>query len=165
MCEAFQLYGPILIAYREFGKIDSESANLLNEGSFAIDVNTFDDLCVIALNYFETKENEYIVSLDNKENFNQEDYNYNIYINFSKNYGYILGTLLAFFANKYCKMEDIVYLNNHINDEKYAMLDIYDVLLNLGIDIKDNCFFEKTFKSMNDYIKKYNENFIKDKKR
>lgn len=57
-----------------------------------------------------------------------------------QNYKYVLGTILAIYARKYCDFDKIVYLNNHICE--YNNQSFYDVCLSIGIDLNDNNFFK-----------------------
>ena len=57
-----------------------------------------------------------------------------------QNYKYVLGTILAIYARKYCDFDKIAYLNNHICE--YNNQSFYDVCLSIGIDLNDNNFFK-----------------------
>ncbi len=68
----------------------------------------------------------------------------------SYNYKYMLGTFLAIYAYKYSDFEDIVKLNNCINELKHKT--IYDICLDIGIDLNDEDFLQKLLNAMDEYI-------------
>ena len=68
----------------------------------------------------------------------------------TQNYRYILGTILAIYARKYVKFEDVVHLNNHINE--YDNKSVYDICLSIGVDLKDENFQQKLFEAIDEYI-------------
>ena len=68
----------------------------------------------------------------------------------SYNYKYMLGTFLAIYAHKYSDFEDIVKLNNCFNELKHKT--IYDICLDIGIDLNDEDFLQKLLNAMDEYI-------------
>ena len=151
-CEQFDYYGLILLVYKYFGYIDKNNIELLN-----IDKEQFDEACLKVFNYFEKIENNYNSEIRFKNEFNLNELTSKQCLQISSDYRYILGTLFAFYTSKYSKLEDIVYLNDHINDPKYAYMSIYEILLSIGIDLNDEKFNEELFNTIDEYINKYDE--------
>ena len=59
-----------------------------------------------------------------------------------RNYKYIIGTLLAYYALEYCNFEDIVSLNEKINTDEYADMNIVDLLSLIKIDLNSDFLFK-----------------------
>lgn len=154
----FTYYELILLAYENFGNIDKNSVNLLNDNFLNIEERQFNKECLNVLNNLERMEKNYKNEIKFQEKFDLEELTSKQCLQISSDYRYILGTLCAFYANKYSKIEDIVYLNDHINDPKYAYMSIYEILLSIGIDLNDEKFNEKLFNIIDEYINKYDEN-------
>lgn len=157
----FSWYESVLLAYEKFGSIDNNSVNLLKEYYLKIKEEQFNKECLNVLNNLERIEKEYNEKIKYEKQFNINELTSKLCFNLEADYRYILGTILAFYAIKYCKIEDIVYLNDHINDEKYAYMDIYEILLSIGIDLNSQHFNENTFVGMEEFINKYNNNLKK----
>lgn len=157
----FSWYESVLLAYEKFGNIDKNSIKLLKENYLNIEEEQFNKECLIALDNFERFEKKYNKKIKYEKEFNLDVLNSELCVYFSMNYRYIIGTILAFYANKYCKLEDIVYLNDHINDEKYAHMNLYEVLLSIGIDLNSEHFKENTFIGMEEFINNYDNNLKK----
>ena len=67
--------------------------------------------------------------------------------------------MLAFYALKNAKVEDVVFLNNHIHE--YEGMSISSVCSTLGIHINESHFFDNVILAIVDYIKQIQ--IIKDK--
>jgi hypothetical protein len=147
-------YEIVLLAYEKFGEIDENTINYLNEFYVNISKESFDKECLDTLKHFEKIEKNYME--DNRKEFNHEELTSKLCSYITKDYRYILGTLLAYYARKYCDMKDIVYLNDHINDEEYKSKNMYEILLTIGIDLDDENFKDKVLISIEEYINKYN---------
>ena len=93
---------------------------------------------------------------ENKKNEGNIFANYNY---FSLAFQYLFDTLLAFYATKHCKLEDMVKLNNHIDDKDD--LFIIDSLEKVGIDLTNDEVLEEMFKCIEEYIQKQNKKVIK----
>ena len=66
---------------------------------------------------------------------------------------YLFGTVLAMYAFKHCEMENILYLNEHINDENKK--DIVEMLKSIGIDLNDDNFLKEALLSVKEYLSRY----------
>lgn len=86
-----------------------------------------------------------------KEKVDQIELRKSYGIDYSLYCRYVLGTMLAFYARKNCKKEDILYLNEHLNTEDE---DIVDCLEKVGIYVNED-FLNIAFDSIIDYIKDY----------
>lgn len=156
----FSWYEAVLLAYEKFGNIDNNSVNLLKEYYLNIE-EQFNKECLSVLNKFEKIEKEYNEEIKYEKQFNINELGPKLCLTISNDYRYILGTIFAFYAIKYCKMKDIVYLNDHINDEKYAHMSVYEILLSIGIDLNSAHFNENTFVGIEEFINMYNNNLKK----
>lgn len=153
----FIRYELILLAYGNFGNINKDSVNLLNQFFLNnLDEKQFNKDCLNVLNNLERMEKYYREDIRFEKIFNHQELAQEQSLALSTDYRYILGTLLAFYARKYSKIEDMVYLNDHINDPKYAYMGIDEICKSIGIDLNDEKFEEKLFNSMEEYINKYN---------
>jgi len=137
-------YEIVFLAYEKFGNIDEDTINYLNEYYLSISKDDFLEECMNLLNCFIEKD---------KTNNNSENI-YEIVIPFFNHYRYLIGTLIAFYAKDYCKLEDIVNLNNHINDD-IGNMDTIQVLRKIGINVSSEEFLNKALESIEVYIKKY----------
>lgn len=70
----------------------------------------------------------------------------------TKNYKYVLGALLAIYALKYSKIEDMVSLNNQIHE--YTFMNASDILKKVGIDITKNNFYIELFQTLKEDLNK-----------
>ncbi len=146
----------ILLAYEKFGAIDKNTIKLINENYLSENYTEemFNSDCHNLLKGLQKTEEEYKKSTID---VNEEELISTLASPFSKIYRYILGSLLAFYSRKYCNVEDIVYLNNHVIDYDIIIKNISDVLKMIGIDIYEDNFKDKVFDSIDDYINKYND--------
>ena len=69
----------------------------------------------------------------------------------SYNYRYVLGTILAIYAHKYCDFNDIVNLNNSIGNTNK---NVSEILLSIGIDINSKDFLNNVLEALDDYLNK-----------
>lgn len=143
-------YEIIFLAYEKFGNINEETYTYLNKYYLAMSKEEFDRECQYLLDYIIKKEDEYKTNITFEKEFI-----YDFCSPFFDNYRYFLGTLLAFYSRKYSKIEDIVYLNNHINDCELGEIKLSKVLKKIGIDINDSDFEQQIFDSIDSYIKEY----------
>lgn len=166
-------YEIILLAYEKLGSLNKDtykflSKTLLNisEQQFALECyNLYKNLRRIDKEFKESSEKKKIQSRASKLS--------DTFI--TRNYRYVFGTLLAFYAKSYVNREDVVYLNNHINemDEKSVTEICHSMGINIGfsseieeMDLQmetalqkmNTEFLMKTFASMDDYLGKYNNN-------
>ena len=163
-------YEIVLLAYEKFGFIDTNTHQLLSKYFINISEKQFELECY---NLYKNLKRIDKKDTEDKENRGQGSKLSEPFI--AQNYRYIFGTLLAFYARTYANMDDIVYLNNHINemDEK----SVTEICNSIGINIRltseieeidwqtqmevqkmNKEFLTKTFASIEDYLKKYNTN-------
>ncbi len=139
-----------LICYFTFGSIDDNSFDMLKKHIIALKKDVFDQECNNLLNYFHRKEKYLEMNeLEYDEEYLPEEFG----LDFSKNYRYFIGTLMAFYARSNCQMADILYLNEHVNDDD--TIDLVDFLGKAYIDLNDDTFLDKAFKSIEQYINDY----------
>lgn len=149
---AFQSYDVIFFMYQLFGEINLDYFHLLNGVYFQIELQDFDQKCLSLLQHFEKVEKKYKIDIMYEKNY--DDYEFSMYLScgFCNHYRYLLGGVLAFYAFDHCDMKDIVYLNDHINSEALAHVNIFDFLYRVGIPLTSNNFFDDAFASMKKWI-------------
>ena len=142
-------YEIVLEAFVTFGNLDENTKSLLNQymGVF----KNFDGECKQLYNHL------YKVEDLNKEKIKRNPEKRGKYLSASfinYNYQYVLGTMLAIYARKYCKFEDIVYLNNHVSEQDKS---VEDICLSIGIDFYNPNFKNQLFSALDEYIEEFNE--------
>ena len=151
-CNAFYEYEIPLLAYYNFGSIDEKSYGMLTSYFLSDEYKeeSFNEECKNLLEYFKGIEEKY-----KKENFtvdyDEEEIGYRYCGLFIDWFKYVLGTLLAFYAKDNCKIDDIIYMNDHINDEN---IGFYECLDKMGINMEDNELEDRIFDSIETYLKK-----------
>lgn len=141
-----------ILAYNFFGLLNDNSFRMLSKFDI-VNVNKEDFIyeCTRLLDWFKETEKDY------KQEHFKDDYDvYELRMyyghKFKDYFNYFIGTILAFYARKYCSIEDIIRINDNINDTN---LDIIDCLNEIGIDIYDEEFKNKVIESINEYITDY----------
>lgn len=109
-----------LLAYSQFGSLDDNAFELLTKYFIKIDKSIYDEELK---NLYETFKNAEKMFLDEGSIEHQK------YAVTTMNYMYLIGTLLTYYARKNCTLEEIVYLNDHINEFD----NIYDVFRKMKI--------------------------------
>lgn len=148
-------YEIIFLAYEKFGNINENTSKDLNNYFCNISKEDFEKDCESFLKYIDKRKTKYKQELPLEKKFNEDDFIFELSLSFCDNYRYLLGTLLAYYARKNSKMEDIVYLNNHINDDNINNLPLSKVLKTIGIDINDKEFINKSLYHIDSYINEY----------
>ena len=147
VANSFNWYSLILLTYDRYGNIDENSIQLINPKHTTISKELFDKMCKHALNVFETINKKYEIEILYEKNSELDDLG--SYLAQSlKNYRYLLGTLLTYYAFEYLDIKDIVKLNNHINDWEYSMMPLKDVLKTIGVNIENKDFIKKLLSSL-----------------
>ena len=147
-CFILNKYEIVLLCFTKFGYIDDFTISLLQKYVFHIPKSIFEKECISVYHRLLKIEKKYFLEI--KQNPKEigrilsEEF-------FTKNYQYVLGTMLAFYALKYAKFEDIVFLNNHIHE--YEEQNISYVCATLGININDQHFLDNVILSIVDYMK------------
>lgn len=141
-----------LVCFMDCGNISDESYEFFKEKHFPIERSAFDQECNTLLERFKMIDKNY------RDNHFSDEYDYNDVIRKCANllvehFKYLFGTVLAMYAFKRCKMEDILYLNEHINDDD--SVDILELLKNASIDINSDDFLNDALMSIKEYLKKY----------
>lgn len=136
----FNWYSLIFLAYEKFGNIDNNTYKFLNEYFLSIEKEEFEEECSKALELCEKEYKKYKF----KYKMETEDVNLNSFENnlferlsgfVNKDYRYILGTYIAYYALEHSSLEKMTYLCNHINEYQYSKMDPIDVLKYANIDI------------------------------
>ena len=145
-------YDLVFISYNLFGNIKENSYEDLKKYHIVSSTKKeFECACVRLLKYFDYQKIQY--NNESKE-FNLYDYRKCISILFSSGYRYLLGTLFSCYLLENGNKDKIVWLNDHINDEKMKNMNLIDVLKMIDIDLTDENINEKLVES----AKKYYEN-------
>lgn len=152
------VYEVVMLAYEKFGEIDENSLSLLQKNYVKIDEHSWEEICNTTYANLKRVEQANQYSLEeNPKELGQllacDCYSYD--------YRYVLGTILAFYARKYVKLEDVVYLNDHINE--YSDRSIHQICSGMGIDLNDEELEDKALKAIEEKIEEYNEYIEKPK--
>lgn len=144
----FFQYEIVLLAFEAFGNLDEFTINYLQKYVLGIKKEKFEEKCInLHRNLHKIEErNKEKIKKDPKilgELLSEE------FITF--NYKYLLGTILAIYAQYYAKFDDIVNLNNHIAE--YDHKSVYEICLSIGIDYSEDDFIKKSMKALDEYIK------------
>ncbi len=147
-CSILNKYEIVLFCFTKFGYIDDYTISLLQKYVFHIPKDIFEKECISVYQKLLKIEQKY--SLEIRHNPKEmgrilsEEF-------LTKNYQYVLGTMLAFYALNYSKFEDVVFLNNHIHE--YEGRSISSVCATLGVNINDKHFLDNVILSIVDYMK------------
>lgn len=143
-------YEIILLAYVKFGNINESTVGFLQKFIVNIKQETFENDCKMLY------KNLTIAEKYCKDKIDENPRLFGKYICdefISKNYKYVLGTILAIYAKKYCDFDKIAYLNNHIND--YDDKNVYDICLSIGINLEDKNFLQNLFSATEELLEGY----------
>lgn len=156
-------YDLVFISYNLFGNIKENSYEDLKKYHIVSSTKKeFECACVRLLKYFDYQKIEY----NNKnEEFNLHDYRKCISILFSSGYRYLLGTLFSCYLLENGNKDKIVWLNDHINDEKMKNMNLIDVLKMIDIDLTDENINEKLVESAQNYYENLSEYSVKEEKK
>ena len=132
-----------IIAFTQFGKVDDESFELIKEYFYKkLKINNFNH----EVNYLS----DYI-DKEKKKHFPDEEWiAYDVVANdIIVSFKYIIGTILTFYARKYCKEENILkaYKNLNLN------MGIDKILDDMGIQENINVVFSKGIEEIEGYLK------------
>lgn len=144
-----------LIAYAMSGDISDFSYEFIKNKLIGFSKEDFYKECYILLEFFKKKEEKY--EKDHfKEKYNSDEVSSEYSYYFSSHCMYLIGTILAFYARDYCYMDDIIYMNDHINDNGNDNYDILDCLKKMGIDLNQDYLMDKAFEGIYTYLSDYN---------
>lgn len=155
-------YDLVFISYNLFGNIKENSYEDLKKYHIVSSTKKeFECACVRLLKYFDYQKIQY--NNESKE-FNLYDYRKCISILFSSGYRYLLGTLFSCYLLENGNKDKIVWLNDHINDEKMKNMNLIDVLKMIDIDLTDENINEKLVDSAQNYYKNLSKYSVKEEK-
>lgn len=156
-------YDLVFISYNLFGNIKENSYEDLKKYHIVSSTKEeFECACVRLLKYFDYQKIQY--NNESKE-FNLYDYRKCISILFSSGYRYLLGTLFSCYLLENGNKDKIVWLNDHINDEKMKNMNLIDVLKMIDIDLTDENINEKLVESAKKYYENLSEYSVKEEKK
>lgn len=143
-------YDIILLAYEQFGNLDSSTISFLQKYILQISDKAFEEDCcdfLSDLDYIKKQyEDELTIHPENLGRYLSESF-------ITYNYKYLLGTAAAFYAYKYVDYKRIVAFNNHIHD--YDHKAIYDIFLSLGIDFNSPLFEHQLAQTIEEYSSRF----------
>lgn len=154
--KSFDSYAVVLLSYEKFGSVDIKHLPLINQYYCGISEDEFENDCSNVLKHLKNIEKKYKSEIIGDNEFDQKELVRRLSDSFTSNYRYILGTLLSIYALKYADIKDIVYLNDHINDDDFAYQKISMLLKQVGLDITEPDFENKLIESVIEYVDKYN---------
>ncbi len=155
-------YDLVFVSYNLFGNIKENSYEDLKKYHIVSSTKKeFECACVRLLKYFDYQKIQY--NNESKE-FNLYGYRKCISILFSSGYRYLLGTLFSCFLLENGNKDKIVWLNDHINDEKMKNMNLIDVLKMIDIDLTDENINEKLVESAQNYYENLSKYSVKEEK-
>ena len=156
-------YDLVFISYNLFGNIKENSYKDLKKYHIVSSTKKeFECACVRLLKYFDYQKIQYN---NESKKFNLYDYRKCISILFSSGYRYLLGTLFSCYLLENGNKDKIVWLNDHINDEKMKNMNLIDVLKMIDIDLTDENINEKLVESAQNYYENLSKYSVKEEKK
>ena len=156
-------YDLAFMAYNLFGNVKEDSYEDLEKYHIVSSTKEeFESVCINLLKYFDYQKIQY--NNESKE-FNLYDYRKCISILFSSGYRYLLGTLFSCYLLENGNKDKIVWLNDHINDEKMKNMNLIDVLKMIDIDLTDENINEKLVESAQNYYENLSKYSVKEEKK
>lgn len=156
-------YDLVFMSYNLFGNVKEDSYEDLKKYHIASSKKEeFESACFKLLKYFDYQKVKY-----NNENKKFNLYNYRKCISslFSSGYRYLYGTLFSCYLLENGNKDKIVWLNDHINDEKIKNMNLIDVLKMIGIDLTDENIDEKLVDSAQNYYENLSKYSVKEEKK
>lgn len=155
-------YDLVFMSYNLFGNVKEDSYEDLKKYHIASSKKEeFESACFKLLKYFDYQKVKY--NNENKK-FNLYDYRKCISSLFSSGYRYLYGTLFSCYLLENGNKDKIVWLNDHINDEKIKNMNLIDVLKMIGIDLTDENIDEKLVDSAQNYYENLSKYSVKEEK-
>ena len=156
-------YDLVFMSYNLFGNVKEDSYEDLKKYHIASSKKEeFESACFKLLKYFDYQKVKY--NNENKK-FNLYDYRKCINSLFSSGYRYLYGTLFSCYLLENGNKDKIVWLNDHINDEKIKNMNLIDVLKMIGIDLTDENIDEKLVDSAQNYYENLSKYSVKEEKK
>lgn len=155
-------YYIVFMSYNLLGNIKENSYEDLEKYNIVSSTKEeFESVCMYLLKYFDYQKIQY--NNESKE-FNLYDYRKCISKLFSSGYRYLYGTLFACYLLENGNKDKIVWLNDHINDEKMKNMNLIDVLKMIDIDLTDENINEKLVDSAQNYYENLSKYSVKEEK-
>lgn len=156
-------YDLVFMSYNLFGNVKEDSYEDLKKYHIASSKKEeFESACFKLLKYFDYQKVKY--NNENKK-FNLYDYRKCISSLFSSGYRYLYGTLFSCYLLENGNKDKIVWLNDHINDEKIKNMNLIDVLKMIGIDLTDENIDVKLVDSAQNYYENLSKYSVKEEKK
>lgn len=156
-------YDLAFMAYNLFGNVKEDSYEDLEKYHIVSSTKEeFESACFKLLKYFDYQKVKY--NNENKK-FNLYDYRKCISSLFSSGYRYLYGTLFSCYLLENGNKDKIVWLNDHINDEKIKNMNLIDVLKMIGIDLTDENIDVKLVDSAQNYYENLSKYSVKEEKK
>ena len=153
-------YDLVFMSYNLFGNVKEDSYEDLKKYHIASSKKEeFESACFKLLKYFDYQKVKY--NNENKK-FNLYDYRKCISSLFSSGYRYLYGTLFSCYLLENGNKDKIVWLNDHINDEKIKNMNLIDVLKMIGIDLTDENIDVKLVDSAQNYYENLSKYSVKE---
>lgn len=152
-CNKFYNYENTLLSFQKFGPLSNYSITLLQK--YYKNIKTED----IQNEYKTIYENFTSTINKNKEKLKKDPSTLGKCLSrkhFSHNYKYIMATILALYARKYCKFQDVIKLNNNLN--KYENENFSQIFQSIGINLNDKDFLTNGLTATEEYITNYTKN-------
>lgn len=143
----FYGYGVVLFAYLKFGNLNADTYKYVNILFPKMTWKEFKRHCAYLYSNFLR------IEMDMKNRIDKDESNKGQILAegfMTSDYLYVIGTVLAIFARRYCDFADIIALNDNMTYFDY--FDIEDVLLRIGINIHDEEFLDKITTMLSSYI-------------
>ena len=145
----FIAYELIFSAYKNFGYIKEDTYKDINEYlNIKVSKEQFEKECLNLLKFL----NKVKTSYDKNNIYDKEEYRKYISAPFIDDYKYFFGTILAIYSLENSEVQDVIWLNDHINTDYVSNMDFTDILRMVNIDFRDNNIFENLIKSYNNYF-------------
>lgn len=155
-------YDIVFMAYNLFGNLKEDSYEDLEKYHIVSSTkDDFENVCVNLLKYFDYQK---IVYNNENKKFNLYEYRKCISRLFSSGYRYLYGTLFACYLLEKRNKDKIVWLNDHINDEKIKNMNLTDVFKIIGIDLTDENIDTKLVNSFENYYENLSKYSVKKEK-
>lgn len=150
-------YAVVLLSYENFGNIDKNSWQLLNDKFIPINEKKFNKICLRTLEILDIKQDNYKFDVLYQKEFNEQEKNKEILNLLSSEYCYILGTIFATYALEYCDINKIIELNNSASGNNLINSNIFAIFKSMGIDIDSSSFNNNIFDCIQRRLSKYNK--------
>ena len=142
-----------LLAYNEFGNLSDDSIDLLNQFfTSSLTKEQFYNECKYLLEYFRKIKNKYT-----NEKFTNERDSFELQKKYAEDiiyhFKYFFGTMWAFYAINNCDIHDVIYINDHINDDNMT----FEICMKkMKIEYDNQDIYEEILEYINKYFETLN---------